>query len=62
MDQKMLIGIGIGIIIGGLGGYGVSVALAPHDSGSVEQKTVQTNPLQEVQINPYENIKTNPFE
>ncbi len=68
MNQQLLIGIVIGLVIGGVGGY--FVGAMPKDSVTITEtetavnpfEDVSTNPLEDVTTNPYENVRTNPFE
>lgn len=65
MDTKLLIGIIIGLVVGGAGGYVAGMKLsapAPIVTQSGAQEKAKVNPLQDIQVNPYETIKTNPFE
>ena len=76
MNQQLLIGIGVGLIVGGTGGYflGSYQAMQSINKQTAEQEGIQgevtvnplenvtTNPLEDVKTNPYKNVKTNPFD
>jgi hypothetical protein len=71
--EKLLIGIVVGLLLGGAGGYYAGWLLGEQDgmakaNDAIQQQTptveasAQTNPLEDVQTNPLGNVKVNPFE
>lgn len=76
MNQQLLIGAAVGLILGGVAGYffGSAQAVNSINKQTAEQErlnaeasvnpfeNVSTNPLENVKTNPYEGVKTNPFE
>ncbi len=76
MNQQLLIGAAVGLIVGGLVGYffgsaqaanSINKQIAEQERSSAEAsvnpfENVSTNPLENVKTNPYEGVKTNPFE
>ncbi len=63
---KMIIGVFIGLLVGGAGGYYVgNMAGAPsiaEQEAANPLADVTINPLEDVKTNPLEDAKTNPFE
>ena len=74
MDQKLLIGVVIGLVIGGAGGYFAAAAFNTSAQGQNASTPITQEQAQQaatdatvkavgnVQTNPYENVKTNPFD
>lgn len=72
MNQQLLIGIAVGLLLGGVGGWflgsyqatsSINAQLAAQEEEAGNPfEDVNTNPLENVKTNPYENVKTNPFE
>ena len=76
MNQQMLMGAAVGLILGGVAGYffGAAQAVNSINKQIAEQErlnaeasvnpfeNVSTNPLENVKTNPYEGVKTNPFD
>ena len=71
--EKLFIGIIVGLLLGGAGGYyagwimaqtkAVENAMATTPAPTVQANAqAQTNPLEDVKTNPLEDVKTNPFE
>ncbi len=72
-NEKLFIGIILGLIIGGGGGYYAGWLLGQAQGIAAERATVQlqmpapkaeaqANPLEDIKTNPYEDVKVNPFE
>lgn len=72
-NEKIFIGIIVGLLLGGGGGYYAGWMLG--QAKGIEAATVsiqqqipnsqvaaQTNPLEDIKTNPYEDVKVNPFE
>lgn len=63
--QQFVVGLLVGLLIGGAGGYLMGAYAAQSDTAQERGTQAQvetTNPLDSVQTNPYEDVKTNPFE
>ena len=67
-NQKLITGVLIGVVIGGLGGYflgsyltvrSINAAIAEQEAANA---AASTDVLGEVQTNPFENVRLNPFE
>ncbi|OGG45000.1 hypothetical protein A2673_02825 [Candidatus Kaiserbacteria bacterium RIFCSPHIGHO2_01_FULL_50_13] len=71
MDQKLLVGVAVGLVVGAIGGYLIggsqpapaSEGVASEEGGAVNPfENVTANPLENVRTNPLQNVKLNPFE
>lgn len=63
--QQFVVGLLVGLLIGGAGGYLIGAYAAVRDAAQERGAQAQVradNPLDSVQTNPYEDVKTNPFE
>ena len=68
MNQQLLVGAAVGLILGGLAGYffGSAQATSSINKQIAEQEQLKAeasaNPFEDVSTNPFENVKTNPYE